>query len=839
MTTSDSPAPTTSRDRVGIVVVSHSEALALAAVALGTQMVQDDEPTVEVAAGVDGGFGTDAVAIKAGIERADSGAGVLVLVDMGSAVLSTELAIEMLDDPAMHERVTVSPAPLVEGLVTAAVAAAGGASLAEVDTEARNATAGKVAHLGGTSPEEARTEPSSGGTDDSGVVAVFRVRNEHGLHARPASRLVNEVRRLDADVELTNVTVAAGPVPADSLSRVATLGAQVDHELRVRAVGPQAQEAVDRLVALAERRFDEPESTEVVQESTDRDDRSAPGEPGRSGALPGAPGVAIGPARHLVRAPAQAVEEPVGSPAEERERLEVAREAVRREIRKSRDLAARTAGDEEAAIFDAHLTLLDDSAILDSVRERVDDGTGAADAWSQTMTDLQHTWEELPDAYLRERAADIAALRQQVLETLTGVSGFELSAPGVLIARDLTPAQTARLDVSLVRGVVLAEGSPTSHAAILARAREIPLVVSAGSDVLDVADGKTVVLDGTTGEVDLAPDEDTVARFEATAAEQRELQRAQVSEAQREAVTADGVRVVVGANLGSVADAEAGNAMGADTAGLVRTEFLFLDRSSPPDEDEQTRQYLDLSAAMGGRSLTLRTLDVGGDKPLPYQPAGTELNPFLGRRGVRLSLHEPDLLRAQLRAACRVAREAPISVMVPMVSTPSELGAVRTLLDEAAGSEGVPAGLRFGMMVEVPSAALKIDAFAPYLDFVSIGTNDLTQYAMAAERGNADVEDLSDPLDPGVLRLVASVAGVSSSVTVGVCGEAAADDLAVPLLLGLGIRELSVAPPAVPRVKHRIRRLDTAQCTSLAEHALDLEDATQVRDLVRKELPPR
>ena len=839
LVTSPEPAAPTAHGRVGIVVVSHSEELALAAVALGAQMLQNDELAIEVAAGVDGGFGTDAVAIKAGIERADSGAGVLVLVDMGSAVLSTELAIEMIDDPTMQNRVTVTPAPLVEGLVTATVAAAGGASLADVDAEARNAMAGKLAHLGETGPNARTGAASTGRTDDSETSAVFRVRNEHGLHARPASRLVNEVTSLDADVELTNQTTGTGPVPAGSLSRVATLGAQAGHEIRVRAVGLQAHEAVDRLVALAERRFDEPESAATLADSTDRDTKPAEHSPGRAGPLPGSPGVVVGPARRFVPAQPHRDEVPISTPSEEWERLENAYEAVRREIRESRDLAARTAGEQEAAIFDAHLTLLDDAAITEPVRARVDDGARAADAWSQTMLDLQRTWSELPDAYLRERADDIVALRQQVLDALIGVGEHELSAPGILIAKDLTPAQTARLDVSLVRGVVLSEGSPTSHAAILARARAIPLAVSAGAAVLNVAEGVTVALDGATGEVVLEPDDDTIAVFNAKAAEQRERQRAQASGAHRDAVTADGVRVVVGANLGSLADAEAGKAQGADKAGLVRTEFLFLDRSSPPDEDEQTRQYLDLSTAMGGRDLTVRTLDVGGDKPLSYLPTRTETNPFLGRRGVRLSLHERALLRTQLRAICRAAREARISVMVPMVSTPSELGAVRTLLDEAAGGGDAPADLRFGMMVEVPSTALKIDAFTPYLDFVSIGTNDLTQYAMAAERGNADVEHLSDPLDPGVLRLIAAVAAASSKVAVSVCGEVAADHVAVPLLLGMGIRELSVAPPAVPRVKDQVRRLDADRCASLAERALDLEDAAQVRDLVRKDLAQR
>lgn len=847
MTTPETSAPAAPppSGQVALVVVSHSEALADAAVALGAQMLHGSRLTIEVAAGVDnggddgGGFGTDALKIKEAIERADSPAGVLVLVDMGSAILSTELAIEMLDDPAMHERVVVSAAPFVEGLVVAAVSAAGGAPLAEVDAEAREATAGKLAHLGIAAPGRQPQEPTTAPAGEQAVEGVFRVLNPHGLHARPAARLVGEVRGLDARIELTNLTGGSGPVPAGSLSRVATLGAQAGHEIQVRAVGAHAQEAVDRLLALAERRFDETEEPPTAAPAGPKAATAltAATAPATHAPMPGSPGVAVGPARHLTPAPIRTEDLVVGEPEAERRLLDDALERVRREVREARDLTAHTAGDTEAAIFEAHLALLDDSAILDPVHELIEAGHGAVAAWSTTLTQVQQTWAGLADAYLRERAADVAALRQQVLEALTGASAFEMSAPGILVARDLTPAQTARLDLSLVQGVLLAEGSPTSHAAILARARDIPLVVSAGAQVLDVAEGTLVALDGATGELHLAPDDTVVQDFRARDAEQRRLRHAQLAQASREAMSADGVAVVVGANLGSVADAEAAHAMGADKAGLVRSEFLFLNRTTAPDLDEQTQQYRDLGAALGGRTLTLRTLDVGGDKPLAYLPVIEELNPFLGRRGVRLSLQHPDLLRTQLQAMCRAAQETPISVMVPMISLPAELLAVRALLEEAAGPAGVPEGLRFGMMVEVPSAALKLEAFVPHLDFVSIGTNDLTQYAMAAERGNAGVDELNDPLDPGVLQLIDRVVRASASrIGVSVCGEAAADPLALPLLVGLGVREVSVSPPAVPRVKEQVRQLDVRRCAEVAQSALRLGDAAAVRLLVQDQL---
>ena len=287
------------------------------------------------------------------------------------------------------------------------------------------------------------------------------------------------------------------------------------------------------------------------------------------------------------------------------------------------------------------------------------------------------------------------------------------------------------------------------------------------------------------------------------------------------------------ANLGSVADARAALAAGADGAGLVRTEFLFLDRSAAPNVEEQQDEYAAIAEAMDGRRITLRTLDVGGDKPLAYLPMPQEANPFLGQRGIRLSLDHRDLLRDQMAAICHTARQFPTSIMIPMVSTPGEMIEARQVLTEAAGPVGLPDGLHIGTMIEVPSAALKIEAFLPYVDFVSIGTNDLTQYTLAAERGNGAVAALSDALDPGVLQLIDHVCRAARGrIDVAVCGEAASDELAIPVLVGLGVRELSVSPPAVPRVKAAIRELDVERCATLAQQALTLAGADEVRKLV-------
>jgi phosphocarrier protein FPr len=806
---------------VGLVVVSHSRALARAAVALAAEMLHGRPVQIEVAAGLDDTtFGTDAVGIKEAIERADGPAGVVVLMDLGSAVLSAELALDLLADPALRDRVTLSPAPIVEGLIVAAVAAAGGASRAEVAAEARGALMGKAAHLS-TPDEVAALDPQQAAGD---VVGVFTVENPHGLHARPAARLVSEVRGLDAAVSLRNTTTGAGPVPAGSLSRVATLAALRGHEVEVRASGPQAQEAVEHVLTLARRRFDEPgDAAEEAPAAT----------ASQVGPLAASPGIAIGPVRRLTYVPVDLAQTTVEEPSAEWRRIVESVAAVRREIEHVRVLTTREVGAEEASIFDAHLSLLADAELLADVKARIGTGVGAVAAWAGCVADVEQQWAGLPDAYLRERAEDVHAVGDQVLRALTGEPARQIVAAGVLVARDLTPAEAAGLDPDRVSGVVLAQGSPTSHAAILARARDIPVVVAAGREVLTVPEGTMIILDGGSGELRIDPSPELLEEFRARAAGLAERRAQHLAVAGLPAVSRDGTPFLVAANVGSVAEARSSLAAGADGAGLVRTEFLFLGRSNAPGVAEQRAEYDAIAEAMESRPVTLRTLDVGGDKPLPYLPIPVEANPFLGHRGIRLSLDHRELLHDQLVAICETAQRHPTSVMFPMVATLGELLEARQVLNEAAGPAGLPDGLRVGMMVEVPAAALKIESFLPHLDFVSIGTNDLTQYTLAAERGNGAVAALSDALDPGVLHLIDHVCRAAQGrVEVAVCGEAASDELAIPVLVGLGVRELSVTPYAVPRVKAAVRELEVERCRAVARQALSLAGSDDVRKLV-------
>ncbi len=839
---------------VGIVVVSHSRSLAEAAVALSREMLQGKDVAVEVAAGLDdGSFGTDAMAIMAAIEQADRGDGVVVLMDLGSAVLSTEMALEFLDD-AVRERVTLCPAPLVEGLVVAVVAAGAGLGRDAVAAEALDALMAKQSHLGAAAPSggEAAAAAAAAPTPspESGaatVTASFTVTNPHGLHARPAARLVQEAAGFDARVELRNATTSSAWVPATSLSKVATLGVLSGHEVEVRAVGAAARAAVDGLVALAARSFDEPAGQAPASLPAPR--RATSAEVPVAGSVrtgetptpvPASPGIGIGPATVLRADPTRLVlpaDAHVGDADAEHAALTEARAACRAVIAATRRSTAEHVGEGEAQVFDAHLLLLDDPDLVDEAEARVAAGEGAAAAWAAAVARVESAMAALPDPYLQARAADVRAVGDQVLRELLGITdpAADLSGrAGVLVAEELTPAQAAGLDPGLVVGLVLAYGSPTAHSAILARARGVPAVVGAGPEVLDIVEGTVVALDGATGELVVDPAADVLARMQERAVAGARAREDAAALASAPAVTRDGVTVLVGANIGSVEDAREAARFGADLAGLVRTEFLFLGRQSAPDVDEQEQVYVGIAEALGGRRITLRTLDVGGDKPLPYLPMPAEDNPFLGVRGIRLCLARPELFADQLLAVVRTAHRTPVNLMFPMVGALAELTSALALLDDAVARDGRPrpTDLEVGIMVEVPGAALRARTFAPHVDFFSIGTNDLTQYVMAADRGNPAVTALGDAYDPAVLGLVRAVCEGAGDALVAVCGELAADERAAAVLVGLGVRELSMSPRAVPGVKQALRQVDVGAAQELAATAMAAGSAGEVRRLL-------
>ncbi|TMK45923.1 MAG: phosphoenolpyruvate--protein phosphotransferase [Actinobacteria bacterium] len=828
---------------IGIVLVSHSPKVAEGVAELAREM-GGAEVRLEPVGGLDlpdRPMGTDAVLVMQAIERAWSEDGVLVLMDLGSAVLSAEMALDMLP-PDRKERVLLCEAPFVEGAVAAAVAAKLGRSLQEAAEEARGGLGPKATHLGTAAPVPA--VPESGPAAGPQASVRLSVDNPLGLHARPAARFVQTAGRFDAEVRVTNLTTGAGPANARSLNAVATLGVRQGHEIEVVARGPEAQAAIDAVGALAAVRFGD----DVVESRAPAAARSDAGPAeawarvpvdGALSGLPASPGVAVGPARHLRPPDIEVPSGPAGEPKEEWAALEEAIEATRVEISATRASVAARADEQSAAIFDAHLLFLEDEELIAPVRAAVlDGGRGAGEAWKEAVDRVAETWRALDDPYLRERAADVEAVGVQVLAHLVGGVRARpaLAGGGVLIAADLTPADTAGLDPAIVVGIATALGGPTSHSAILARSLGIPAVVGLGPAVLGITEGATVIVDGEKGAVRSDPTPEQIAEAERRAESFRASEAAARAEATRPAVTRDGTPIEVLANVGQPADVESALGAGAEGVGLLRTEFLFIGRQTMPSEQEQEAVYRGIAEALQARPLILRTLDVGGDKPLPYLPVPHEANPFLGLRGLRLGLARPDVLREQLRAVLRVAADHPVKVMFPMVTSLVELRAAKALVEEArdeveAAGGRAPSHLEVGIMVEVPAAALAAGVFASEADFFSIGTNDLTQYTLAAERGNERVAGLADALHPAVLRLIRmTVEGAGShGRTVGVCGEIAADPVAVPVLVGLGVRELSVAPPAVPRVKRAVRETDLGSARTLADHAIELDSADAVR----------
>ena len=854
MAATEATDPVPGEAPVGLVLVSHSAQLAEGAADLARAMA-GEEVRIVAAGGMappETALGTDAVRVAAAIEEAWSERGVLVLMDLGSALLSAEMALELL--PEEHrKRVLLSAAPLVEGAVAAAVTSRLGEPIERVASEATSSLDAKRAQVGG--PSEASAAPADEpGPVLPGVETRIAVDIPLGLHARPAARLIRATAGLNAQVLAGNATTGSAMVTARSLNALAGLQVREGHELLVKASGPDAQKAIDALQALAARRFDEPAVTRDGPPAT------APAPPtarplppalpptGLEGELRGVPasaGIAIGTLQFLEEADLTVSDAEAGDPAEELQALELAVTAARRDLEQLRDQTRTRSGSYEAEIVDADLLFLEDPELLEPTRAAITERRlTAARAWSEVSLRLGESWDRLEDPTMRLRAADLAGVSRRVLHRLLGRPAPVLRRRGILVARDLAPTDTAALDPARVMGIATAGGGPTSHSAILARALGIPAVVGLGDALLAMAPGQSALLDGGRGTLILDPPAELVRRARAQAREEQRRAARAAAAAHQPAVTRDGVVIEVAANIGGAEEASRAVEAGADGVGLLRTEFLFMEAESLPGEEAQERIYSEIATRLEGRPLTIRTLDVGADKPLPYLRSVHEDNPALGLRGIRLGLAQPEVLIAQLRAVVATARRSPVRVMFPMVSSAGEVDAARALLTEAAGSE--PLSLEVGVMVEIPSAALSAARLAERVDFFSLGTNDLSQYTLAADRGNAEVAALADAFHPATLRLIAATvrAARARGRWVGVCGELAGQIEAVPLLIGLGVRELSVAVPAVARIKEAVRAADSGACVRLARRALRLADGSAVRGLIsgasgRATIPPR
>jgi phosphoenolpyruvate-protein phosphotransferase/dihydroxyacetone kinase phosphotransfer subunit len=804
---------------IGLVIVSHSYSLAQGVLELARQMGGNEMP-IAAAGGLnlpEHPIGTDAALILAAIKSVYSPDGVIVLMDMGSAILSTETALDLLSEE-QRARVVLSPAPLVEGAITAAVQIRLGQPLEAIVAEMRKALAPKQAQLGDTTPADGDA-PASTQTAD-GQRLCLKVPNALGLHARPAARLVQTVGRFKASVMLRNLTTNSPTVSAASLNNVATLGARFGHELEFTAAGEQAAEALQAIQVLAAQNFGDPlEIATSTPAALRRDIREA--RPGVLHGLAASSGIAIGRARRLERPKLTITPQPVNDVQAEVARFYQSVEQARADIEMNQRLTAQKTSAHDAMIFEAHALLLQDESLLqpteEAIRQKQQD---APTAWKVAIDAMVARYRSLDDPLLSARAADVEDVGLRVLGHLLGVNlDLTLNGPGILIAEDLSPSETARLDTSLVQGICTVAGSPTSHSAILARALGIPAVVGIGNVLNQLEADAMLIVDGTQGEVYIQPSEEVLARYRAQLEQEQQRRADALKRSQQRAQTQDGHRVEVFANIGSVNEVQRAVEQGAEGIGLLRTEFLFLDRLDAPTEDEQYEAFCAIGEALAGRPMVIRTLDVGGDKPLAYVEQPEEANPFLGQRAIRLSLAQPNLFKTQLRAVLRASVRYPLLLMFPMIAIVDEFKQALALLDTCRAELNIHAP-RFpvGMMVEVPSAAIDAASFAPYVDFFSIGTNDLTQYVFAAERGNANVAYLAKDNHPVILRLIRDVvqAAQQHNKWVGVCGELAGDLNAVEALVGMGVRELSMSASRIPAIKEAVFALNYAQAQQVA-----------------------
>ena len=650
-----------------------------------------------------------------------------------------------------------------------------------------------------------------------------------GMHARPATAFADLAGQYQSDIRVQYGTKIANGKSMASILKLGTPGGQA---IRIIASGPDAEAALKALKEAVDSGLGDVEETrEAITEA----DKWVPVSGGH--ALTGvsaSPGIAIGPVyqfqtTHIV------VEDKPQDPEAEKLALKRAIATANEQITDIYDQVSKQSGKGQAAIFRAHLALLNDAEIFQEVSTHIEAGHSAAWAWQHSIERRSMELKQIENERLAERAADLHDIGQRVLRLLAGAEHGAPRLPDhpvILVADDLTPSDTAQLDPKRILGLCTASGGPTAHTAIIARSLDIPCVVGAGAAVLEVTAEQTCILDGSAGKLYIEPnaeDVESANRFRVDLGNRRNEEYATRYEP---AVFTDGHRVEVVGNIGKAAEAAAAVEAGAEGIGLMRTEFLFLERDTPPSEDEQYEAYSEMTRALNGLPLILRTLDIGGDKIASYISLAKEENPFLGVRGIRLCLRQPGIFLPQLRAIYRASTTGPIKIMFPMISTLEDLHEAKQVAEQVRQELGVPP-VEIGIMVEVPSTVLMAAEFAKHVDFFSVGTNDLTQYTLAMDRMHAALAKNVDGLHPAILRMIDMTvrAAKGAGKWVGVCGGVAGDPLGAAILSGLGVTELSMSLPSIAAVKSSLRKIKRADAENLARRALACSTATEVRQL--------
>ncbi|HXS53615.1 MAG TPA: phosphoenolpyruvate--protein phosphotransferase [Usitatibacter sp.] len=775
------------------------------------------------------------ILVHVGIDTVElRGAGFESVAAAGARVRTGDLLLRFdLDFLARHAK----------SLATPVVVAAGG-------TIVRRAPAGRIA------AGELLVEVDAGvpARDASPGDAQERSRSlavpfEHGLHVRPAAQIASALRPFSAQVRLT-----ARGREANARSPVAmmALGLRRGDTIVAIARGADAAAALDALETLlgpaaapasgetparpgaAHAPKDPPSGSASMPSPTGKHRPAAPPVPARIEGAIASRGVALGPCVHAA-SPDREVERRGTGVEREASALESALASVVAHLERLR----MDARGEAQALLAAHVEIAADPELRARADERVRGGDSAAHAWRHATRATADVLASLDDERMRARAADLLDLERQVLRALEGEAPEatrDFPAGSIVVADEILPSQFLALERAGVAGIVTARGGATSHMAILAAAAGIPALVAAGDAVVAIAPGTRLALDAEHGWVDVDPPAAQWSDFTRAAA-RREAERGEDRKhASEPARTSDGERIVVNANLGTAADARAAVALGAEGCGLLRTEFLYLDRRDAPGVEEQAREYQAIAEALGGRPLTIRTMDIGGDKPIAYLPLPREENPALGLRGVRASLLHPALLRTQLAAILAVRPESAVRILVPMVTDVSEIRFVRAALAEAMREARRATAPLVGAMIETPASALLAAELARECDFLSIGTNDLSQYVLAIDRAHPRLAARLDALHPAVLRLLAGVAQAAAAhaKTASICGALASDLEALPILVGLGLREISATSAAIPALKRVARACDSRECAALASRALERSTAEEVRELLRE-----
>ncbi|MBK5535836.1 phosphoenolpyruvate--protein phosphotransferase [Pseudomonas sp. TH08] len=661
------------------------------------------------------------------------------------------------------------------------------------------------------------------------------VAHRGGLHARPAALIRQTAQGFKSRSRLH---FAGKSAPCNSLIGLMGLAVGEQDEVQVSSQGPDAEAALQALLtALATALPDDHHAATPV--SVAPLERAA--EAGVLHGVCAAPGLVGGPLFRL-----NAISLPVDAgdhdPAQQLQNLDTALNQVRCEIDSTLTQAKKHKNADEEAIFAAHLALLEDPALLDAAQQSIDQGTAATHAWSQSIDVQCEVLQHTGSALLAERANDLRDLKQRVLRALLGEAWhYDVPAGAIVAAHELTPSDLLQLSAQGVAGLCMAEGGATSHVAILARGKGLPCMVALGSVLLDQPQGHAVVLDADGGRLELAPNTERLAEVQQAQIDRRQRRDAQQAKAHLPAETRNGVHIEVVANVASSSEAADAFANGADGVGLLRTEFLFVDRQTAPDVEEQRTAYQAVIDAMGDKSVIIRTIDVGGDKQLDYLPLPAEANPVLGLRGIRLAQARPEILDQQLRALLQVSPLQRCRILLPMVTEVDELLHIRQRVDALCIELGVSQRPEIGVMIEVPAAALQAEQLAEHADFLSIGTNDLSQYTLAMDRDHAGLAARVDALHPALLRLIAMTCEGAAvhKRWVGVCGALASDPLATPVLIGLGVTELSVSPVQIGEIKDRVRQLHEAECQRLARDLLKLSSAAAVRHACHQHWPLR